>query len=110
MVKGTRSKSFHIFFCAEKVMNVPCICPGGGIGRHSGLQGRLIQCFYRVCHNTLKGCVIMANKARWKTLPLEMIQEAVSSSISYREVAQKLGYATDSGGTQTSLQKMVAEL
>lgn len=52
----------------------------------------------------------MANKARWRTLPLEMIQEAVSTSISYREVAQKLGYATDSGGTQASLQKMVAEL
>ena len=29
----------------------------------------------------------MANKARWRTLPLEMIQEAVSTSISYREVA-----------------------
>lgn len=52
----------------------------------------------------------MANKARWRTLPIEMIQDAIKTSISYREVAQKLGYATDSGSVQTSLRTMVKEL
>ena len=52
----------------------------------------------------------MANIARWRTLPVELIQGSVASSISFREVAQKLGYATDSGSVQTSLRKMVKEL
>lgn len=52
----------------------------------------------------------MANIARWRKIPLEVIQEAVKTSRSYREVATKLGYATDSGGTQASLQKMTQEL
>lgn len=52
----------------------------------------------------------MANIARWRTLPIELIQESIASSTSFREVAKKLGYATDSGSVQTSLRNMVKEL
>ena len=52
----------------------------------------------------------MAKQAKWRQFSKEYIQEVVNSSNSYREVANKLGYAKDSGGTQTSLRKMCEEL
>ena len=52
----------------------------------------------------------MAKMARWRQFSREYIEQIVNESRSYREVAQKLGYARDSGGTQTSLIKMCNEL
>ena len=52
----------------------------------------------------------MAKQAKWKQFSKEYIEEIVQNSKSFREVAQKLGYAKDSGGTQTSLKKMCEEL
>ena len=52
----------------------------------------------------------MAKQAKWKQFSKEYIEEIVQNSKSFREVAQALGYAKDSGGTQTSLKKMCEEL
>lgn len=52
----------------------------------------------------------MAKEAKWRQFSKEYIEKIVNESKSYREVAQKLGYAKDSGGTQTSLIKMCNEL
>ena len=52
----------------------------------------------------------MGNKAKWRSFSKEEISEIVQTSYSNREVARKLGYAVDSGGTMASLKKMYLEL
>lgn len=52
----------------------------------------------------------MGKKAKWRSFSKEEISEIVQTSYSNREVARKLGYAVDSGGTMTSLKKMYLEL
>lgn len=52
----------------------------------------------------------MSNIAKWRKLPKEQIEEIVNNSKSFREVAKKLGYKKDGGGTITSLHKMCEEL
>lgn len=52
----------------------------------------------------------MGNIAKWRKFSLEEISEIVKNSCSNREVARKLGYAIDGGGTMTSLKKMYQEL
>ena len=52
----------------------------------------------------------MSNKAKWRNFSKEEISEIVQTSYSNREVARKLGYAVDGGGTMASLKKMYLEL
>lgn len=52
----------------------------------------------------------MSNIAKWRKFPKEQIEEIVKNSRSFREVAEKLGYKKDGGGTITSLHKMCEEL
>lgn len=52
----------------------------------------------------------MSNKAKWRNFSKEEISEIVKNSYSNREVARKLGYAVDGGGTMASLKKMYLEL
>lgn len=52
----------------------------------------------------------MANIARWRKIEPDVIRTIVSNVSSFRELAKQLGYATDSGGTMKSLQKMCEEL
>ena len=49
-------------------------------------------------------------KAKWKEFTTQQIQDIVASSYSNREVADKLGYSKDGGGTMTTLKKMYEEL
>ena len=58
----------------------------------------------------MKGRNDMSNKARWRQFPVEQLQKIVKNSKSFREVAGKLGYVKDGGGTITSLHKMCDEL
>ena len=51
----------------------------------------------------------MSNKAKWKNFSKEELQQFVQDSISFRELAGKIGYAKDGGGTITSLHKMCEE-
>jgi hypothetical protein len=51
----------------------------------------------------------MGKLAKWRTFPREEVEEIVKNSISIREVAEKLGYKKDGGGTITSLHKMFEE-
>ena len=51
----------------------------------------------------------MSNKAKWRNFSKEELQQFVKESISFRELAGKLGYARDGGGTITSLHKMCEE-
>lgn len=50
------------------------------------------------------------NIARWRKYTREQLSEIVKSSRSFREVAKKLGYVKDGGGTITSMHKMCEEL
>jgi len=52
----------------------------------------------------------MSNKAKWRNFSREELSEIVKDSYSNREVARKLGYAIDGGGTMASLKKMYEEL
>lgn len=52
----------------------------------------------------------MSNRARWRNFSKDQIQEIVNNSKSFREVAGKLGYVKDGGGTITSMHKMCKEL
>ena len=52
----------------------------------------------------------MSNIARWRTFSKEELEQIVKSSYSTREVARKLGYAQDGGGTMASLKKMYEEM
>ena len=51
----------------------------------------------------------MSNKAKWKQFSKEELSQMVADSISFRELAGKLGYARDGGGTISSLHKMCEE-
>lgn len=51
----------------------------------------------------------MSNIAKWRTFTKEQAKEIVASSTSIREVARKMGYAQDGGGTIASLKKMFEE-
>lgn len=48
--------------------------------------------------------------AKWRFFSKEQIEEIVKNSYSFREVALKLGYSQDGGGSIKSLQKMCQEL
>ena len=52
----------------------------------------------------------MSNIAKWRKFSVEELSEMVKNSKSYRELAGKIGYARDGGGTITSLKKMCLEL
>lgn len=52
----------------------------------------------------------MSNKAKWRNFTREQLEEIVKESYSNREVARKLGYQQDGGGTMASLKKMYIEL
>ena len=52
----------------------------------------------------------MSNKAKWRSFSETEIREIVKNSKSFREVAGKLGYVKDGGGTITSMHKMCEEL
>lgn len=52
----------------------------------------------------------MGNIARWRKFSKDELQEIVQSSSSYREVAKRLGYQQDGGGTIKSLHNMCEEL
>jgi len=45
----------------------------------------------------------MANIARWRTIDPNEIRKIVKEVTSFRELAKRLNYATDSGGTMKSL-------
>lgn len=51
----------------------------------------------------------MSNKAKWRNYSQEQLEEMVKDSISFRELAGKLGYKRDGGGTISSLHKMCEE-
>ena len=44
-----------------------------------------------------------------KSFTIEKLNEVVSSSTSYREVAEKLGYSKDGGGTILHLKQLVLQ-
>ena len=52
----------------------------------------------------------MSNKAKWRQYPIEQLEQFVNESKSFRELAAKLGYAKDGGGTIKSLHNMCDEL
>ena len=52
----------------------------------------------------------MANKAKWRAFSEDYLKQIVKNSISYREVAGKLGYKKDGGGTIKSMHNMCEEL
>lgn len=41
----------------------------------------------------------MPNIAKWRKIPPEEFEQMVAESYSYRELARKLGYSQDGGGT-----------
>ena len=51
----------------------------------------------------------MSNQAKWRSYTKEQIQEIVNSSLSNREVARKLGYSPNGGGTMQSIKRMYQE-
>ena len=51
----------------------------------------------------------MANKAKWREFSQEELEQIVKESSSNREVAEKLGYKKDGGGTMATLKKMYEE-
>lgn len=52
----------------------------------------------------------MSTIAKWRTFSLEELKQIVSEVYSYRELAKRLGYQQDGGGTIRSLHNMVDEL
>lgn len=52
----------------------------------------------------------MSSIAKWRTFSLEELKQIVSEVFSYRELAHRLGYQRDGGGTIKSLHNMVEEL
>ena len=52
----------------------------------------------------------MSNIAKWRTFSREEIEEIVKNSYSNREVARKMGYSVNGGGTMASIKKMYNEL
>ncbi len=51
----------------------------------------------------------MTNKAKWRIIPIEEIQQAVKESNSLFELAKKLGYTSPGGGTIESIHRMINE-
>ena len=51
----------------------------------------------------------MGSIAKWRTFTKEQIEDIVASSSSLRQVAKKLGYKQDGGGTMASLKQMIEE-
>ena len=51
----------------------------------------------------------MPNIAKWRKIPPEEFEQMVAESHSYRELARKLGYSQDGGGTIQSLKRGVEE-
>ena len=49
-------------------------------------------------------------KARWRQYPIEQLEQFVKESKSFRQLASKLGYSKDGGGTMKSLHNMCDEL
>ena len=49
-------------------------------------------------------------KAKWENFTKEQIADIVANSTSNREVAEKLGYVKDGGGTMSTLKKMYEKL
>lgn len=49
-------------------------------------------------------------KAKWENFTKEQIADIVANSTSNREVAEKLGYIKDGGGTMATLKKMYEKL
>ena len=52
----------------------------------------------------------MSRIAKWRSFSKQEIEEIVKNSQSDREVAEKLGYAKDGGGTRQSLHNMYTQL
>lgn len=52
----------------------------------------------------------MSNRAKWRNYDRQTLEQIVKESFSMREVARKLGYAQDGGGTIQSLKNMCQEL
>lgn len=52
----------------------------------------------------------MGKIAKWKTFSKEQIEEIVKNSYSDREVAEKLGYKKNGGGSKVTLHQMYREL
>ena len=52
----------------------------------------------------------MGNIAKWRKFSMEELEEFVKTSTSFRELASKLGYSKDGGGTMKSLHNMCEEL
>lgn len=52
----------------------------------------------------------MSNIAKWRKFSREELEDIIKNSFSLREVARKLGYAQDGGGTIASLKRMCEEL
>ena len=52
----------------------------------------------------------MSNRAKWRNYDRQTLEQIVKESFSMREVARKLGYAQDGGGTIQSLKNMCNEL
>jgi len=52
----------------------------------------------------------MGRIPKWRTFSDEELKEIVASSFSNREVARKLGYECNGGGTMASLRKMYEDL
>lgn len=51
----------------------------------------------------------MSNIAKWRTFSKEEVEKIVAESHSIREVARKMGYAPNGGGTIQSLKNMIEE-
>jgi hypothetical protein len=54
--------------------------------------------------------IYMGRIPKWRTFSDEELKEIVASSFSNREVARKLGYECNGGGTMASLRKMYEDL
>lgn len=52
----------------------------------------------------------MSSIAKWRTFSREELEQTVKEVFSYRELAKRLGYKQDGGGTIRSLHNMVEEL
>ena len=52
----------------------------------------------------------MGNIAKWRKYTKEELSQYVKESKSFRELASKLGYSKDGGGTMKSLHNMCDEL
>lgn len=51
----------------------------------------------------------MSNIAKWRTFSKEEVEKIVAESYSIREVARKMGYSPNGGGTASSLKNMIKE-